>query len=125
MSARDILSDLIDLLPVWIPPLPPIPYGVLRKLIEGHGSHSPVILEYDKEIEAMTEAKKREWMTRYPDRPGLVRMALSLAENYADRYSDWIVRTMRDPELRAKAYREFYRIGLETVAEEWIKKMAI
>jgi len=102
--------------------------GILRSILERRPAlrsivTRPIIIEYDAELERMRDAKRREWLARgYPEK--LVDMAIMLAEEYADRYTAWIIRTIEEPELRAKTYRTFFKYGLDTVAENWIRTMA-
>lgn len=80
-------------------------------------------LEYDSELTRLREAKRAEWTARGYS-PKLQSMAFELADDWADRMSDWMLRVIEEPELKRKAYTALYKEGLDTVAERWIRSMS-
>lgn len=93
---------------------------LVKKL--GGNPGSPVLLEYNGELIGLKEAKRREWTAKGYS-PSLQDMALTLAEEWADRMSSFVVGVIKEPEYRARAYRELYKTGLDEVAERWITAM--
>jgi len=86
---------------------------LLQRLLGQVGVHG-----VDSGLEAMKDAKRREWRQRgYPEK--LINMAVTLA----DEWTASLTEAFTPPELRETMTRHLYPKGLET-AERWITKLA-
>jgi len=108
------ITELVDLIPVGVPPFPPIPLGVVRKALQGESSNpSPQII--DARFDPLRAKKLEEWMAKgVPET--LARKGLEWAEGW----TLGIIGKIPEPEAREAAQDALYRSALD-LADRWIQ----
>jgi len=102
------MPDPRNLLPLLPWQGPPVPRGLVKPQV------------YDAELVRLTENTSREWVARYPDRPGLVEKALNWAREWTAGLLASELYSSLDQETKEKVSVSLYRSAL-IKAENWMK----
>jgi len=108
---------------------PPLPRGLTPYWpwhSSNHTPNPPATVGTNTELDNLEEEKKREWLARYPGRPGLVNMALRKAREEAYglvRSPVYAPILTLAPDLESSVIREVYKQRLR-YAELWIRSLS-
>jgi len=104
------MPDPKDFLPLMPWQGPPVPRGLVK----------PPVYNTNTELIRLTENKRREWLARYPNRPGLIEKALNWAREWTAGLLASELYSSLDQETKEKVSVSLYRSAL-TKAENWMK----
>jgi len=99
-----------DFLPMFPWQGPPLPRGLTK----------PQVYDAGIELARLTENKRREWLARYPNRPGLIEKAINWAREWAAGLLASELYSSLDQETKEKVSVNLYKSAL-IKAENWMK----
>jgi len=89
---------------------PPIPRGLAK----------PQTYDVSTELNNLTENKRREWLIKYPDKPGLVEKALNWAREWTSGLLESELYSSLSQVTKAEISVNLYKSAL-VKAENWMK----
>ena len=104
-------SDFLPHLPNEGPPMPRFTPG---------WPHPGSQLHYSAEITRLAEDKRREWSSKYPNRPGLIDKAIAWADGWTDGLLRSELYSSLSPPAMAEMHVNVYKLALSK-AENWIR----